>query len=168
MITGDDIRRLGAATLPEALRLEATRKHLGPAHGWFMRGKLEGRVATYLGHQLDQVRAAGNIVTVTSHDAAGKRLAVEADHVIAATGYGPDLRKLPFLNRDFCARIAHVRHTPNLSDHFESSVPGLYMVGPLAANAFGPLMRFMVACEDIAPRLTARLRLTAEKARKAA
>src|SRR5581483_6231484 len=40
--------------LPEHLRLEATRRHLGPAPGWFMRGKLEGRVPTLLGYEIEK------------------------------------------------------------------------------------------------------------------
>lgn len=152
--------------LPKNLRLEATRRHLGPAPGWFMRGKLEGRVKTHLGQELDRVQVKGDKVIVTAHDRDGKSLSLEADHVIAATGYRPDIRALPFLDRDLAARIDHLHHTPNLSDNFESSVPGLFMVGPVAANAFGPLMRFMVACEYIAPRVAAHL-LRSAKARRA-
>ena len=42
---------------------------------------------------------------------------------------------------------------PVLSGKFESSVPGLYFVGPSAVNSFGPLMRFMVGAEYAAPRV---------------
>jgi hypothetical protein len=34
---------------------------------------------------------------------------------------------------------------------------GLYFVGPAAVNTFGPLMRFMVGAEYVAPRVTYRL-----------
>lgn len=154
--------------LPENFRLEATRRHLGPAPGWFMRGKLESRVKTHLGHELDGLRVKGDKVIVTAHDRDGKALSLEADHVIAATGYRVDMRALPFLDRDLAARIDHVQHTPKLSDNFESTVPGLFLVGPAAANSFGPLMRFMVACEYIAPRLAAYLQRAVQKNRKIA
>ena len=75
---------------------------------------------------------------------------------------------MPFLNQDMRARIEHVQHTPKLSDYFESSIPGLYMIGPVAANTFGPLMRFMVGSEYVAPRLAPHLtRLAGKKARAA-
>jgi hypothetical protein len=44
-----------------------------------------------------------------------------------------------------------------LSGSFESSVPGLYFVGPPAVNSFGPLMRFMVGAEYAAPLVARRL-----------
>ena len=147
--------------LPEQLRLEATRRHLGPAPGWFMRGKLEGRVPSLLGYEIEKAKFAKDRVFLTARHRNGTTAAFSTGHVIAATGYRPDLRKLPFLDADLRVAVAHVEHTPKLSDHFESSVPGLYMVGPIAANAFGPLMRFMVGSEYVSPRVAAHLQATA-------
>jgi pyruvate/2-oxoglutarate dehydrogenase complex dihydrolipoamide dehydrogenase (E3) component len=130
-----------------------------------MRGKLEAH--TYLGHEIESVRATDKGVTLTARGEQGV-LRIDADHVIAATGYRPDLRRLPFLDGGLREQIAHVRHTPNLSDHFETSVPGLHAIGPLAANAFGPLMRFMVGAEYAAPRVAAYLVKTAAKQRAVA
>jgi thioredoxin reductase len=141
--------------LPESLRLRATKRHLGPAPGWFMQGKL--KAGTWLGHEIENVRPYSGGVLVTARAADGKVAQILADHVIAATGYRPDLRALPFLESGLRGQISHVEHTPHLSDHFETSVPGLYAVGPLAANAFGPLMRFMVGAEYATPRLASHL-----------
>jgi thioredoxin reductase len=152
--------------LPERLRLRATQRHLGPAPGWFMRGKLKGK--TWLGQEIEKAQACQGGVLLTARGAEGGVAQIAADHVIAATGYRPDLRRLAFLVAELRAAIAHVAHTPHLSDHFETSVPGLYAVGPLAANTFGPLMRFMVGAEYAAPRLAAHLVKTAGKARAAA
>ncbi len=151
--------------MPEKLRLRATKRHLGPAPGWFMRGKLKAQ--TLLGHEIENARPHGGGVLVTARGAAGTS-EILADHVIAATGYRPDLRRLPFLESGLRAEIAHVQHTPKLSDHFETSVAGLYATGPLAANAFGPLMRFMVGAEYAAPRLAAHLMKAAAKKRAVA
>jgi len=149
--------------MPESLRLRATKRHLGPAPGWFMRGKLQAK--TLLSHEIQKVRAIGSGVMVSARGRDGKTTDVLADHVIAATGYRPDLRRLPFLDAGLLNRISHVQHTPNLSSNFETSVPGLYVTGPLAANAFGPLMRFMVGAEYAAPRLAADiLRKTGKRA----
>jgi hypothetical protein len=149
--------------MPESLRLRATKRHLGPAPGWFMRGKLNAR--TLLSQEIQKVRAIGSGVMVSARGRDGTTADVLADHVIAATGYRPDLRRLPFLDAGLLNQISHVQHTPNLSGNFETSVPGLYVTGPLAANAFGPLMRFMVGAEYAAPRLAADiLRKTGKRA----
>lgn len=152
--------------LPEAMRLRATKRHLGPAPGWFMQGKLKAQ--TYLGHTIEKAVVHRNGVLLKALAADGARSEIFADHVIAATGYVPDLRRIPFLDAALREQIAHVVHTPKLSDHFETSVPGLYAMGSLAANTFGPLMRFMVGAEYAAPRVAARLIKTAVKASKVA
>jgi cation diffusion facilitator CzcD-associated flavoprotein CzcO len=144
--------------MPENLRLRATKNHLGPAPGWFMRERVEGKIPVLLGHALKNARAYDKRVTLDVVDALGKEKLLSCDHVIAATGYKPDLTRLPFLEPFLRSAILQVEHTPVLSDHFETSADGLYVIGPAAANAFGPLMRFMVGAEFVAPRLTGHLR----------
>jgi len=51
-------------------------------------------------------------------------------------------------------RLEHVNQTPILSTHFESSIEGLFFVGPIAANSFGPLMRFAFGAGFASRRLT--------------
>jgi hypothetical protein len=62
--------------------------------------------------------------------------------VIAGTGFRSDLRRIAFLSDDLRKDIVSVAETPRLSSRFESSIPGLYFVGALSANTFGPLTRF--------------------------
>jgi hypothetical protein len=88
---------------------------------------------------------------------------VEADHVIAATGYRVDLRRLPFLNEDLASRIRAVEQMPVLSGNFESSVPGLYFVGISSALTFGPMMRFAYGSAYTARRLVRHLARHAER-----
>jgi thioredoxin reductase len=152
-------------SMPESFRLRATKRHLGPAPGWFMHGKLKAK--TLLSHVLENAEPYNGGVLVTARGPEGVTQVV-ADHVIAATGYRPDMRRLPFLESGLHSQIAQVVHTPKLSPHFETSVPGLYVQGALAANAFGPLMRFMVGAEYAAPRLAAHLLKRAAKKRIAA
>ena len=150
--------------LPDALRLRATRRHLGPESGWYMRGKLTAQ--QYLGHTIEGARTDGGRAVLIAHNGEGVKVEIAADHIIAATGFKPDLRRLSFLDSSLRDSIAHLEHTPRLSDQFETSVPGLYALGLLAANSFGPLLRFMVGAEYTSPRLAAHLVRTA--ARKAA
>lgn len=141
--------------LPERLRLRATKNHLGPAPGWFMRERMEGQIPTLLGHHIERAEVRDGRVALKLATPSGKNKTVMCDHVIAATGYRPDLRRLSFLTPDLRAHITSVENTAILSDNFETSVPGLFVVGPAAANSFGPLMRFMVGAEFAAPRLAA-------------
>ena len=146
--------------MPAPLRLRATRRHLGPAPGWFMRGKLTA--TTHLAQTIESVQAYGSRVLVTARGPDGRVVQVVADHVLSGTGYRPDLRRLPFLESSLRQEIAQLEHTPHLTDHFETSVPGLYATGLLAANAFGPLMRFMVGAEYAAPRMAAHIMRSAK------
>jgi hypothetical protein len=118
---------------------------------------MDGRVLEYLGYEIEGAREADGRVQLSARGREGQPLSVTADHVIAATGYRADLRRLPFLDSGMCESIAQVANTPRLSAQFETSLPGLYVVGPLAASSFGPLMRFMVGAEFAAPRLAAHL-----------
>lgn len=128
--------------LPEDLRLKTVRTTLGPSGGWFIKGKIVGRVPLLLGATLKGAEVAGHRVrlTLTSQDF-GERV-LSPDHVIAATGYKVDVDRLSFLAPEIRQSIQSVESTPVLSSNFESSVPGLYFVGLAAANSFGPVMRF--------------------------
>jgi thioredoxin reductase len=156
--------------MPQALRLRATRRHLGPAPGWFMRERVEGRIPSLLEQEVREASIDGKRVVLSLRHADGTRQKVACDHVVAATGYRPNLRKLPFLTAELRKAVAAVENTPILSDVFESSVDGLYAIGPLAANSFGPLMRFMVGAEFAAPRVANHLhrKLGAVRRRQAA
>ncbi|GEM_PF-82085 len=143
--------------LPEAFRLKIVRRHLGPAPGWFMRKRIEGRVETILGYSIEGARMLGERVLLQVKDREHKSKTLECDHVIAATGYKPDLARVPFMSADLLARIATTGTAPSVSGNFETSQPGLYIVGPAVANSFGPLMRFMTGAEFVAPHIAKHL-----------
>ena len=48
-------------------------------------------------------------------------------------------------------QITAVGSMPKLTMGLQTSVPGLYFVGPAAANSFGPVMRFAFGAKFIAP-----------------
>jgi cation diffusion facilitator CzcD-associated flavoprotein CzcO len=146
--------------LPLTRRLKWVRTHLGPAGGWFMADRVRGRVPLLLCHTPIAAMVESGRVRVTFARGDGGREDIVADHVIAATGYRPDLERLTMLGPALRQRIAAEERTPVLSRHFESSVPNLYFVGPIAANRFGPLMRFAVGAKFVAPRLARHLAAT--------
>ncbi|HEY5047796.1 MAG TPA: NAD(P)-binding domain-containing protein [Rhizomicrobium sp.] len=141
--------------LPEPMRRRAIMSHMHPAAGWFMQEGIEGRVPCLLGRQIAEAKESGGRVLLTLKDSSGSVEVLACDHVIAATGYRPDIRKLSFLSRDLCDLIAPARTTAPLTDRFETRVPGLFVIGPAAIDSFGPLMRFMYGAEFAAPHLAA-------------
>ncbi|HEY6578456.1 MAG TPA: FAD-dependent oxidoreductase [Rhizomicrobium sp.] len=143
--------------LPEPLRMRGVRSHMHPAAGWFMREKIEGRIETLPGRDIASAEEKGSRVALTLADRSGTREEIVCDHVVAATGYRPDTRRMAFLAPQLRARIGSPRHTPIVSDNFETPVGGLHVIGPAVIDSFGPLMRFMVGAEFIAPRLGAYL-----------
>ena len=100
------------------------------------------RVPCLLGYELQEAKTSDNRVQLLLAAADGTSKRVSVDHIIAATGYKNDVRRLSFLSPDILKRLQLIEQSPRLSAHFESSVPGLYFVGPITATTFGPVMRF--------------------------
>ena len=144
--------------LPKRVRVDRVHKTLGPAPGWFVRDRVVGKVPLHVGSEITGVKVENGRVVLDVTDSRGNLQTMEADHVIAATGYRIDLQRLSFLNADLCNKIRVIEGAPSLSDSFESSVPGLYFIGVTAANTFGPMMRFAVGCEFVARHLSRHLR----------
>lgn len=142
--------------LPGAVRLEIVRRHLGPSSPGYLREKIEGKVEILTSHSMTKVEAAGDRVRLHLSSDAGP-VTVETDHVISATGYRADLKRLGFLDEGLRDSLRRVGDSPELSSGFESSAPGLYFVGNAAAASFGPLMRFMFGADFAARRVSRHL-----------
>ena len=143
--------------LPEKSRHRTVARHLGPAPGWFARAEFEGHVPTHLGSQLLEVIESGSCLRVAYLDSSGAKHEIETDNIIAATGYRPVLRQLPFLDESLASEIKTAGESPKLDQHFRSTVPGLYMVGLASANNFGPLCRFACGAAFTTRRLAKHL-----------
>ena len=143
--------------LPERVRQHVVRTHLGPAACWFTRDTFEQNVTVHARSRVSGAVAAGEGVTLTLTDAAGGATELPVDHVIAATGYRPDIARLPFLEPSLAAAVATSAGSPVLSRHFESSATGLYFVGLAAADSFGPMLRFAFGADYTARRLSRHL-----------
>jgi hypothetical protein len=76
------------------------------------------------------------------------------DHVLLATGYRVDMAKYPFLSPRLLQRMSLVDGYPRLDHGFQTTVPGLYVVGAPAAWSMGPLMRFVAGADFAARSLT--------------
>ena len=143
--------------LPESLRIRIVAKHLGPAPGWFVRDAVAG-LPMHLGVGIGESKVEGGRAVLTLRRPDHSKTTVTADHVIAATGYKVSMHRLKFIDDALKARIQTADEAPVLNRHFESSVPRLYFIGTVAANSFGPLLRFAFGAEFTAKRVAARLR----------
>jgi hypothetical protein len=148
--------------LPGATRVRIAETALGPAGAWWLRDRFEGRqgrqeggVPVLLGHRLRAASPAAGGVRLDLATRAGARTALETEHVIAATGFTPDLGRLEILDpalRDGLRTVGGGR-APELNDRLESSCPGLHFAGLLTAPAYGPAMRFVHGTDFTARRL---------------
>jgi thioredoxin reductase len=144
--------------LPRSLKDRAIASHMHPAAGWFMREEVEGRVPTSLGRRLTRARTMDGRAALTLQHVSGEEETHVFDHVIAATGYRVDMDRVSFIAPELRERIALAPGgSPFVFDNFEMSVDGLYTIGLTAMEMFGPLLRFMVGAEFVAPRLAAHL-----------
>jgi hypothetical protein len=145
--------------LPREYRMELVRKTLGPEGSWWIRERFEKSFDAEHARTGTQIAAArpegGRLVLELS---CGREL--EADHVVAATGFEVDVKRLTVLGGELRGRVRGLRGSygpPDLGAGFQSSVPGLHMVGLAAAATFGPSMRFVCGAGFAARTVAARL-----------
>jgi putative flavoprotein involved in K+ transport len=140
--------------LPEQLRLRTVHTLLGSAGGWFAKETIAGKVPVLHESTPERAQIMDNRVCLRLRNDGGSERTIHPEHIIAATGYRVDLKRLKFLNPIFRDRIRTVEGSPILTSAFESSVAGLYFVGLAAANSFGPVMRFSCGAGYTARRLS--------------
>ena len=144
-------------SMPSRLRTRAVQRHLGPAPGWFAKGRFVGRVTSHLGTRMKQVGIRGNSVSLNFTQQDGSDSEFQFDHVICATGYKVSLQRLGFIHQALRTQMATVEGVPKLDRNFQSVVPGLYFVGLASSNSFGPLCRFAYGAKFTSRRLSRHL-----------
>ena len=149
--------------MPLQFRLDRVKRILGPAPCWFIKQEVVGKVDLVVDVTIQKAEVQNGRVVLTLTDSTTKQKTLTVDHVMAATGYKVDLRRLKFLDSGLLTAIRTVENTPILSSNFESTVPGLYFVGASAANTFGPLLRFAFGGKFTAGRLSKHLTRTAKR-----
>jgi thioredoxin reductase len=142
---------------PEKHRLRIVQTHLGPAPGWPMKQRVQGKVPMLLGRSIAEAAVQNGGVRLVLKSRDGQVDEHSTEHVVAATGYRPDTRRLAFLGETIQRHLRTVANAPVLSGDFQSSVPGLYFVGIAAANNFGPMMRFAFGADYTAKRISVHL-----------
>jgi thioredoxin reductase len=144
--------------LPRSLRRRIVRRHLGPAGAWFIKDQLIGKTQVLEGYTIQSASMPhADTATIKLVDQQGRSLEIDADHVIAATGYRVAVDNLALLEPQLRTALTREENSPALSGDFESSLPGLYFIGIASASQFGPLMRFARGAEYAAGRLSMHL-----------
>jgi hypothetical protein len=144
--------------LPEQVRVSKARNVLGPSGANWLHDRVEGKLPVLAGHSVAWAKPVdGRVRLGVARRAQDDITEIEADHVIAATGYRVDLDRLTFLSEPIRARLATVGNSPAVGRSFQSSIDGLYFIGPAVSPSFGPVTRFVYgarhAATTIAPRL---------------
>jgi cation diffusion facilitator CzcD-associated flavoprotein CzcO len=140
--------------MPDRLRTKIVTRYLGPAPAWFVRDEVEGHVPVLTDTTVVEAKAEDGRARLTLRRHDGETSTMVADHVICATGFRIAVDRTPFLDSRLIAELAHVDGAPRLSRNFETSVPGLYVIGPAAANSFGPMLRFAAGAGFTSRRLS--------------
>ncbi|MFC5180016.1 NAD(P)-binding domain-containing protein [Actinomadura harenae] len=143
--------------LSDAARAKIVKNTLGPAGAWWLRDRFEGGVAVRPGQRLSGADLVAGRVTLSTVDHTGMPWLLHADHVLAATGFVPDVDRVGILSPGLRREITRIGLSPKLDAGFESSVPGLFFTGLAAAASFGPVMRFVHGTGFCARRIARRL-----------
>jgi len=115
----------------------------------WLRNRVIGKITLREGRTVTRLEVVDGRIDATISDGATLRV----DHIILATGYRVDVKKLTMIHPSLRAEIMTDMGIPILSHGFESSVPGLYFVGFTSLRAFGPLYRFVAGCRAAARRV---------------
>jgi thioredoxin reductase len=148
--------------LPRATRVNRARTALGPAGASWLPARVNGQFPILLGQELKSAKADGEGAVLELSGPGGvTELAV--DHVIAATGYRPDVRRLTFLSDQMRPALRTLADSPVVDGGYQSPVPGLYFIGPAVAPTFGPVMRFVYGSDHAARTVAGQLSSAARR-----
>jgi len=126
-----------------------TTRH-GPAGAFWLKDRVVNKIPIHEQRQIVRVKEVNGRAMLTLSD--GK--ALEVDHIMLATGYKTDIKRLPMLHSALTDAIQTYQGAPLLNSWFESSVAGLYFLGFSSACSFGPFYRFVIGDDAAARRVT--------------
>jgi thioredoxin reductase len=137
--------------LPADLQATKGRTFLGASGAYWLKDRVDGVIDTLTGYQVKKADPAGDGIRLFL--GGQKETVVEADHVVAGTGFRVNLARLEFLDPALREKVAVFKNYPVVSRVGESSVPGLYFAGAHTAANLGPSVRFIAGTHNISGRL---------------
>jgi FAD-dependent urate hydroxylase len=109
-------------------------------------------VTSHPGSEVTDVAVVEDELTLTLSDGT----ALAADHVVFASGYRGDLGRVPYL-AGVLDQVSVTDGFPDLSAGFETSLPGLYVIGFASTRDFGPFYGFTKGCPSSARMVVAEM-----------
>ena len=145
--------------LPRSTRVSKARTALGPAGATWLRSRVEGQFPALTGYSVKWARVQDGGVRLGLAGADGSSRELAADHVIAGTGYRTDVTRLSFLGDQMLSRLRNVPGTGSsaVGRDYQTSIPGLYVIGPAVAPTMGPVMRFVFGSDHAATTVARQL-----------
>jgi FAD-dependent urate hydroxylase len=142
---------------PRALQDWLRHRSIRPAGARWLVARLQN-VPMKLGRSVVSAAPVGERIKIRLDDGSERNV----DHVLLGTGYRVDGSKYDFFAPALAKSISHVQGYPRLREGFETSVPGLHILGAPAVWSFGALNQFVVGTHYASRSL---LRCVAGKAR---
>jgi FAD-dependent urate hydroxylase len=136
----------------DAIRRILDERAVRPAGAPWLRPRVEGRVKMTPDTSIVKATQQGEKLHLQLSDGSERTI----DHLLLATGYQADIRKLSFIDPSIIAKVRENHGAPLLNKWFESSVPRLHFTGALAGYTFGPLCRFVVGSKVAAQQIERR------------
>ncbi|MGZ4472506.1 MAG: FAD-dependent oxidoreductase [Nocardioidaceae bacterium] len=102
-------------------------------------------VTSHPGSEVTKVQASEREVALTLSDGTS----LTADHVVFASGYRADLARVPYL-AGVLDEVSVTDGFPDLTEGFETTLPGLYITGFASTRDFGPFYGFTKGCPSAA------------------
>jgi FAD-dependent urate hydroxylase len=152
--------------LPESYRIAKARTVLGPSGSWWLKDRVDGVVDVLAGHRIREAVARDGGVRLVLDGP--RQPTVEADHVIAGTGFRIDLARLPFVPQQLSSSVKTLNGHPLVSRVGQTSVPGLYFAGAPTVLSIGPSARFIAGTHTLAAQLARSVARRARAGGKAA
>jgi FAD-dependent urate hydroxylase len=137
--------------LPEATRISKAKTVLGPNGSWWLKDRVDSVIDVLAGHRVKAAAPSKSGVRLVLDGPT--RSSVEADHVIAGTGFRVDITRLPFLAPSFTSTIKTLNGHPVVNRAGETSAPGLYFAGAPTVLFIGPSARFVAGTHTLAAQL---------------
>ena len=137
--------------LPDSLRVTKALSTFGPSGAWWLRDRVEGTVEVLTSHALRSAETHGSGVRL--HLDGPEQSIVDADHVMAGTGFRIDVSRLSFLSEEIQAGLVTQVNYPVVNRAGESTVPGLYFAGAHTTVSLGPGVRFIAGTHHTAGQL---------------
>jgi len=143
--------------LPEARRLRLLSAFVPPSAPWWIKDRVVGVVPMHVASSIAGARTLDHGLSLTIRQQDQPEREQDFDAIIWGTGYEKDVSRLSFLSGDILRTMTLIEQAPKLSINFESSVGGLYFIGPMSEMSFGPITRFVAGAGFTAKSLSRHL-----------